>query len=416
MNQQCKVCGEPAAGFHFGAFTCEGCKSFFGRSYNNLNSIADCKNDGKCVINKKNRTACKSCRLRKCIFVGMSKSGSRYGRRSNWFKIHCLLQQQQQQEQQQQQLEQQMQQQQPLQQRGCQQQHQQQHYQPAILMSHQLSQQQRNPASSPIHGIHGNQCRDEALLMSADEYKNSNSPNISSPESHNSDSSVDVSERRAAFAGHHGIRSLPHLPQVDLSTLGLPLGFPLSNMSLLPSAFLPPPSLMFSPYAHVYATSHSAAHPLMASHPSSMLQRSPVTTSDENDEPATATTSTMTTTVATTTALGTSTSSADDKDSYEKNNNNRFCLDMVLKREQRETASERPRKRARLSEGSSTECSPEREVACPPPQDDPIDLSMKSAATPVSDHLPNEVDDEIDNASDAESSAAKKPIDLTTRS
>lgn len=26
MNQQCRVCGEPAAGFHFGAFTCEGCK------------------------------------------------------------------------------------------------------------------------------------------------------------------------------------------------------------------------------------------------------------------------------------------------------------------------------------------------------------------------------------------------------
>ena len=24
----------------------------------------------------------------------MSKSGSRYGRRSNWFKIHCLLQEQ----------------------------------------------------------------------------------------------------------------------------------------------------------------------------------------------------------------------------------------------------------------------------------------------------------------------------------
>ncbi|CAG0880427.1 unnamed protein product [Cyprideis torosa] len=28
MNQLCKVCGEPAAGFHFGAFTCEGCKEF----------------------------------------------------------------------------------------------------------------------------------------------------------------------------------------------------------------------------------------------------------------------------------------------------------------------------------------------------------------------------------------------------
>ncbi|XP_052873496.1 protein embryonic gonad [Anopheles cruzii] len=109
MNQQCKVCGEPAAGFHFGAFTCEGCKSFFGRTYNNLSSISECKNNGECVINKKNRTACKACRLRKCLVVGMSKSGSRYGRRSNWFKIHCLLQEQQQQQQQHQQQHQQQQ-------------------------------------------------------------------------------------------------------------------------------------------------------------------------------------------------------------------------------------------------------------------------------------------------------------------
>ncbi|XP_019762308.1 zygotic gap protein knirps [Dendroctonus ponderosae] len=103
MNQLCKVCGEPAAGFHFGAFTCEGCKSFFGRTYNNTGSISECKNNGNCVINKKNRTACKACRLHKCVQVGMSKSGSRYGRRSNWFKIHCLLQQQQQHQQQHQQ-------------------------------------------------------------------------------------------------------------------------------------------------------------------------------------------------------------------------------------------------------------------------------------------------------------------------
>lgn len=71
-------------------------QSFFGRTYNNLSSISECKNNGDCVINKKNRTACKACRLRKCLLVGMSKSGSRYGRRSNWFKIHCLLQEQQQ--------------------------------------------------------------------------------------------------------------------------------------------------------------------------------------------------------------------------------------------------------------------------------------------------------------------------------
>ncbi|XP_055371992.1 protein embryonic gonad-like [Condylostylus longicornis] len=103
MNQMCKVCGEPAAGFHFGAFTCEGCKSFFGRTYNNISAISGCKNNGDCIINKKNRTACKACRLRKCLLVGMSKSGSRYGRRSNWFKIHCLLQEQQSHHQQQQQ-------------------------------------------------------------------------------------------------------------------------------------------------------------------------------------------------------------------------------------------------------------------------------------------------------------------------
>lgn len=72
-------------------------QSFFGRTYNNLGSISECKNNGECVINKKNRTACKACRLRKCLLVGMSKSGSRYGRRSNWFKIHCLIQEQQQQ-------------------------------------------------------------------------------------------------------------------------------------------------------------------------------------------------------------------------------------------------------------------------------------------------------------------------------
>nr|AID52860.1 knirps [Tigriopus japonicus] len=94
QNQLCRVCNEPAAGFHFGAFTCEGCKSFFGRTCNNQSVIQECKNNYRCEINKKNRTTCKACRLRKCLLVGMSKSGSRYGRRSNWFKIHCLMQQQ----------------------------------------------------------------------------------------------------------------------------------------------------------------------------------------------------------------------------------------------------------------------------------------------------------------------------------
>ncbi|XP_050429299.1 nuclear receptor ROR-alpha B-like [Adelges cooleyi] len=98
MNQTCKVCEEPAAGFHFGAFTCEGCKSFFGRAHANpTRAVTECKSGGgNCVIDKKTRTSCKGCRLKKCLTVGMSKNGSRYGRRSNWFKMHCLLQEQQQ--------------------------------------------------------------------------------------------------------------------------------------------------------------------------------------------------------------------------------------------------------------------------------------------------------------------------------
>lgn len=216
MNQQCKVCGEPAAGFHFGAFTCEGCKSFFGRSYNNLSSISECKNNGECIINKKNRTACKACRLRKCLLVGMSKSGSRYGRRSNWFKIHCLLQEQQQ------------------------------HHQQQQAQAHAQANQQNQNQGNPMHmkqpqrtpppqhplslGFLGSQpfapplmhlpkTKEELVLLGLDDYKHSVSPSVSSPESHNSDSSIEVSDARR-----------------------IPL-FP----GLLAPTFLPPPGLLFPP-------------------------------------------------------------------------------------------------------------------------------------------------------------------------
>ncbi|KAL3275766.1 hypothetical protein HHI36_020511 [Cryptolaemus montrouzieri] len=209
MNQTCKVCGEPAAGFHFGAFTCEGCKSFFGRSYNNLSSISECKNNGECVINKKNRTACKACRLRKCLLVGMSKSGSRYGRRSNWFKIHCLLQEQQQQQQQQQQN-----------QGNC-------ALPPGVRPPQKTPPPQHHhfglsflgsqPFPPPL--LHLPKTKEELMLLGLDEYKNSASPSVSSPESHNSDSSVEISDARRLPLFH----------------------------GLIPPAFLPPPGLLFPP-------------------------------------------------------------------------------------------------------------------------------------------------------------------------
>ncbi|XP_030760887.1 knirps-related protein-like isoform X2 [Sitophilus oryzae] len=207
MNQTCKVCGEPAAGFHFGAFTCEGCKSFFGRSYNNISSINDCKNNNKCIINKKNRTACKACRLRKCMLVGMSKSGSRYGRRSNWFKIHCLLQEQQQKQ---------------MQENG-EDGGNQELLQPPMntpVSNQQMGMRLLSAGSFPPPLLHLPRTREELLLFGIEEpLRHSASPSVSSPESHNSDSSVEVPDARR----------LPLIP------------------GLLPPTFLPPPGFLFPP-------------------------------------------------------------------------------------------------------------------------------------------------------------------------
>lgn len=139
----------------------------------------------------------------------MSKSGSRYGRRSNWFKIHCLLQEQQQQA----------------------------ANQAAQVQQHGGKVPQRTPPP-PHQGplglgllgaqqfppplLHLPRSKEELMLLGLDEYKHSASPSVSSPESHNSDSSVEVSDARRSAA--------------------LPL-FP----GLIPSAFLPPPGLLFPP-------------------------------------------------------------------------------------------------------------------------------------------------------------------------
>ncbi|XP_075162497.1 knirps-like [Haematobia irritans] len=278
MNQTCKVCGEPAAGFHFGAFTCEGCKSFFGRSYNNLSSISDCKNNGECIINKKNRTACKACRLRKCLMVGMSKSGSRYGRRSNWFKIHCLLQEQQQQA--------------AAAMAAHQNQHQQQQQQQQQGSHHHATGGVRGAIHPPsaaaaalgmlghagaYPGLYPPRTKEELMMLSLEEYAKHpiTSPSVSSPDSHNSDSSVEVNGRAAVAAAaaaaagssllhlsskHGGLESAhgsalsstanaPHPLRKDLPPF-LPLSFPaLSTMPVMPPpSFLPPSHLLFPGY------------------------------------------------------------------------------------------------------------------------------------------------------------------------
>ncbi|KAG6457454.1 hypothetical protein O3G_MSEX010308 [Manduca sexta] len=215
---------------------CERYESFFGRSYNNLNSITECKNNGECVINKKNRTACKACRLRKCLMVGMSKSGSRYGRRSNWFKIHCLLQEQQQ----------------------------------AVQ-----SQSPPRVPSSPHHlappfpphlfpGLARPRTKEELALLGLDEYK---PPCSGSPDSHRSGSSPKLDEKTR-------LSRPPDRPLTPPRDALFPL--PLANIASLPhfphSPFLPPPPfspfpgshhLLFPPSLHPIYSRHLLDHPAL---------------------------------------------------------------------------------------------------------------------------------------------------------
>lgn len=147
----------------------------------------------------------------------MSKSGSRYGRRSNWFKIHCLLQEQQQHHQQQQA------------QAHAQANQNQNQGNPNML--HMKQAQRTPPPHHPLGlGLLGSQpfapplmhlpkTKEELVLLGLDDYKHSVSPSVSSPESHNSDSSIEVSDARR-----------------------IPL-FP----GLLAPTFLPPPGFLFPP-------------------------------------------------------------------------------------------------------------------------------------------------------------------------
>ena len=157
--------------------------------------MSECKNNGECTINKKNRTSCKACRLRKCLLVGMSKSGSRYGRRSNWFKIHCLLQEQQE-----------------------------------AKNTMNLGSYQKYPAYSQsslgnVHPYYASSLLPNRTASANEDYaiqrlnenlkssKSTLSPSISSPESLNSESSTEISDKKNKAS--KDVSSIAKLPFTD---------------------------------------------------------------------------------------------------------------------------------------------------------------------------------------------------------
>uniref|UniRef100_A0AAR2INP9 Estrogen receptor beta n=1 Tax=Pygocentrus nattereri TaxID=42514 RepID=A0AAR2INP9_PYGNA len=72
----CVVCSDYASGYHYGVWSCEGCKAFFKRSIQGHNDYI-CPATNQCTIDKNRRKSCQACRLRKCYEVGMMKCGVR---------------------------------------------------------------------------------------------------------------------------------------------------------------------------------------------------------------------------------------------------------------------------------------------------------------------------------------------------
>ncbi|KAK7485693.1 hypothetical protein BaRGS_00022994, partial [Batillaria attramentaria] len=84
----CKVCLEPAAGFHYGVNTCEACKGFFRRSLLRKEEYK-CLGNGNCNIHAGKRKICPKCRHKKCLAVGMSTGDGRVTIRQHEYPHSC---------------------------------------------------------------------------------------------------------------------------------------------------------------------------------------------------------------------------------------------------------------------------------------------------------------------------------------
>uniref|UniRef100_A0AC34QKG8 Uncharacterized protein n=1 Tax=Panagrolaimus sp. JU765 TaxID=591449 RepID=A0AC34QKG8_9BILA len=68
--ETCLVCNDVSTGYHYNTPSCNGCKTFFRRTIMKKQTFI-CQYDGKCIIDKSIRCACRHCRFKKCLAVGM---------------------------------------------------------------------------------------------------------------------------------------------------------------------------------------------------------------------------------------------------------------------------------------------------------------------------------------------------------
>jgi nuclear receptor subfamily 0 group A len=162
----------------------------------------------------------------------MSKSGSRYGRRSNWFKIHCLLQEQQQ-----------------AQAANS-------HQKPSALSPNSLN-LMRHPSYSSNLFSRPLCTKEELMMLRLDDYaKHStavSSPSISSPDSHNSDSSFELGDKRNLKKHDPNPTHLQQQQQQQNASMALNkdlfLQLPFAGFPLMPPpGFMPPSHFLFSNY------------------------------------------------------------------------------------------------------------------------------------------------------------------------
>ncbi|CAI4224505.1 unnamed protein product [Auanema sp. JU1783] len=71
-DRQCAVCGDVPAKVHYGVLACFGCKGFFRRAVKDGRNKYICRFDKNCQVTKFERNACRYCRFRRCLLVGMN--------------------------------------------------------------------------------------------------------------------------------------------------------------------------------------------------------------------------------------------------------------------------------------------------------------------------------------------------------